>query len=65
MPAIRNGHRVSTGVPEETVPQKKAQIGGNHVIGLSSSATSRSFGSGPDIGAGFVGGVVARAMLKG
>jgi hypothetical protein len=31
--------------PDDTTPQAKAHIGGNHVIGLRSSRTTRKFGN--------------------
>ncbi len=40
MPATITGQRPPSGTPEETTPQPKAHIGGNQVIGLSSSSTA-------------------------
>ena len=49
-PVATIAQRPSSGTPEETTPQPKAHIGGNQVIGLSSSATADGAGCerGPD-----------------
>ncbi len=47
-PAATSHQRPSSEAPEATAPQAKAHIGGNQVIGLSSSATAETLGSAGD-----------------
>ena len=47
---MMNAQRSVSPTPDETTPQKNAHIGGNHVMGLSSSSTSRAAGGGEDCG---------------
>src|SRR6478672_5094727 len=51
MPAITKAQRPLGELPEETIPHPNAQIGGNQVIGLSSSSTSAGLGRGAGTGA--------------
>ena len=44
MPTRTSIQRSENGMPEATTPQPKAHIGGNHVMGLSNSATVASEG---------------------
>jgi hypothetical protein len=43
-PTITSSHWPEGDTPDATTPHEKAHIGGNHVIGLSSSATAGSAG---------------------
>ena len=45
MPTTASSHLFSIGRPEATMPQAKAHIGGNQVIGLNSSVTADSWGN--------------------
>jgi hypothetical protein len=44
MPATMSGHRPSGETPEDTTPHPNAHIGGNQVIGFSSSTTAAGAG---------------------
>jgi hypothetical protein len=47
-PSISKSKFSVTETPEEITPQAKAHIGGNHVIGLRSSRTTKKFGYAED-----------------
>ena len=44
MPASSKGQLVSSGTPDETMPQPNAHMGGNQVIGFSSSSVAEALG---------------------
>jgi hypothetical protein len=44
MPSSASGQWSASETPEATTPHANAHIGGNHVMGLSSSATAEGWG---------------------